>query len=904
MANVIKTVLTYQLDGSTRDFNIPFEYLARKFVVVTLIGVDRKVLTINADYRFATRITISLTKAWGPADGYTTIELRRVTSTTDRLVDFTDGSILRAYDLNVAQIQTMHVAEEARDLTADTIGVNNDGHLDARGRRIVNLANAVDDRDAVPFGQLKTMNQNSWQARNEALQFRNEAETFRNQAEGFKTESGTNAANTKQWRDDAKGFRDEAEQFKNTAGQYATSAGNSAGNAKDSEDEARRIAASIKAAGLIGYITRRSFEKGFNVTTWNEALLWEENGEYYRWDGTIPKNVPAGSTPESSGGVGLGSWVSVGDASLRTMLSSPSGSTLVGYRYKSEDSASVRNVADVLDERVSLWDFHCDPSGNVIQPGVIVDSRQYLQAAIDYLNANGGGTLHIPEGATWYLNSISTEAVAGHSGVIQLKSNVNIKLDGTIKVGAALASLPFQLFVGFDNGDPASSGNLEHCHIYGHGVIDFGGYAFTDTSHLRAGIAMGRSYDCSISGITFRNGDITWAITVGWNGFGKNCVVHHCTFDNLCQTDFNNDHTTVYVGCPYSGVSDCRFYNYSERAKVNACTVELHQNNQWYMDSVISGYTRGVYVVMHGNEAAGAGRYSYDHIVSGIRGNVTGQFCTVGAANENGGGHLSRVLVTGNNIRSPDVDSYKYTSSVFLYVGFTFTGTVDEDTSAIVVEGNNFYAPSTREDSYACFIAANSRGVKLSGNHFDCRRMVQCAGVSVDNFIWDRSNSIGFNHTGLRTGMNLFEMRAASFTNSVLDVALNQQDTSVFSVILFPPECDVSSSKISLDAGFTKNLTNTVVFQGNQQTGANVYVSYPATVSLTSYNTTGAVPFFSDTGYEWVTSAYLLDTVGGSNFSAPGSYSSKANGQLVGLGYADVGEVRTVSARLMLRRGL
>ncbi|AUV62662.1 tail fiber protein [Escherichia phage HZ2R8] len=185
MANVIKTVLTYQLDGSNRDFNIPFEYLARKFVVVTLIGVDRKVLTLNTDYRFATRTTISLTKSWGPADGYTTIELRRVTSTTDRLVDFTDGSILRAYDLNVAQIQTMHVAEEARDLTADTIGVNNDGHLDARGRRIVNLANAVDDRDAVPLGQLKTMNQNSWQARNETLQFRNDAEGFRNDAERF-----------------------------------------------------------------------------------------------------------------------------------------------------------------------------------------------------------------------------------------------------------------------------------------------------------------------------------------------------------------------------------------------------------------------------------------------------------------------------------------------------------------------------------------------------------------------------------------------------------------------------------------------------------------------------------------------------------------------------------------------
>ncbi|WP_152687712.1 phage tail fiber domain-containing protein, partial [Pseudomonas fildesensis] len=32
-----KTVLTYPLNGAQRDFPIPFEYLARKFVVVTLI---------------------------------------------------------------------------------------------------------------------------------------------------------------------------------------------------------------------------------------------------------------------------------------------------------------------------------------------------------------------------------------------------------------------------------------------------------------------------------------------------------------------------------------------------------------------------------------------------------------------------------------------------------------------------------------------------------------------------------------------------------------------------------------------------------------------------------------------------------------------------------------------------
>lgn len=238
MANVIKTVLTYNLNGSTRDFNIPFEYLTRKFVAVTLLGRDRKPLVMNTDYRFATRTTISTTKAWGPADGYTQIEIRRNTSATERLVDFTDGSILRAYDLNVAQIQTMHIAEEARDLTADTIGVNNDGDLDARNRKIVNLANAVNDRDAVPFGQLKTMNQNSWQARNEAQGFRNEAQRFRNEAEQFKNQASTSASGAATSRNEALTYRNQAEQFKNNAASSSTSASNSATAASNSQTAA------------------------------------------------------------------------------------------------------------------------------------------------------------------------------------------------------------------------------------------------------------------------------------------------------------------------------------------------------------------------------------------------------------------------------------------------------------------------------------------------------------------------------------------------------------------------------------------------------------------------------------------------------------------------------------------
>lgn len=69
-----------------------------------------------------------------------------------------------------------------------------------------------------------------------------------------------------------------------------------------------------------GYITMDSFEDGATLTLPNQALRHEANGEYYRWDGEFPKVVPAGSTPDSTGEVKLGAWVSVGDASLRSAL--------------------------------------------------------------------------------------------------------------------------------------------------------------------------------------------------------------------------------------------------------------------------------------------------------------------------------------------------------------------------------------------------------------------------------------------------------------------------------------------------------------------------------------------------------------------------------------------------------
>lgn len=155
MAIVVQTVRTYALDGSTKDFIVPFEYLARKFVQVSLLGTaGRKQLVLNSEFRFSTKNQVTLLQAWGTANGYDRVELRRHTSSTERLVDFTDGSILRATDLNISQIQAIHIAEEARDAALLALPQDDDGNLDAKNRRIVNLAPGINAKDAVNKQQL------------------------------------------------------------------------------------------------------------------------------------------------------------------------------------------------------------------------------------------------------------------------------------------------------------------------------------------------------------------------------------------------------------------------------------------------------------------------------------------------------------------------------------------------------------------------------------------------------------------------------------------------------------------------------------------------------------------------------------------------------------------------------
>ncbi|KPU03590.1 hypothetical protein AN697_17925 [Enterobacter cloacae subsp. cloacae] len=114
-----------------------------------------------------------------------------------------------------------------------------------------------------------------------------------------------------------------------------------------------------QAIAQYGWIPVGTFQVGATLTTPNQILKDTTDGEYYRWDGALPKVVPAGSTPGSAGGVGTGAWISVGDSSLRAMLSYYTGFVHIGGirgQVKTSEAGSLEqaiisaleNNADVL----------------------------------------------------------------------------------------------------------------------------------------------------------------------------------------------------------------------------------------------------------------------------------------------------------------------------------------------------------------------------------------------------------------------------------------------------------------------------------------------------------------------------------------------------------------------------
>lgn len=229
----------YTGDGSQETFAIPFPYLQRENIEVR-VSLDLTPYTWDDDN------TIRISPA--PANG-AVIEARRVTPRENRLVDFVDGSVLTETDLDLANLQTFYIVQEAIDIAGGTLELLSDGSYGAGGRRIKELGNPIENRDAVTKEWAETaMSSQLSQATAEkalAVAARVAAEAARDAAAGSASGAASSASTaTTQagladssraaaqaardaalayrdaaltYRNEAQGFRNEAETFKNNA---------------------------------------------------------------------------------------------------------------------------------------------------------------------------------------------------------------------------------------------------------------------------------------------------------------------------------------------------------------------------------------------------------------------------------------------------------------------------------------------------------------------------------------------------------------------------------------------------------------------------------------------------------------------------------------------------------------
>lgn len=102
------SIASYTGDGSTTNFAVPFPFINRTHVSVTVNG------TLTA-FTWITDGLIQITPAPVAAS---TVRVARSTSQATRLVDFQDATVLTEVDLDTANLQAFYMSQEAFDASA------------------------------------------------------------------------------------------------------------------------------------------------------------------------------------------------------------------------------------------------------------------------------------------------------------------------------------------------------------------------------------------------------------------------------------------------------------------------------------------------------------------------------------------------------------------------------------------------------------------------------------------------------------------------------------------------------------------------------------------------------------------------------------------------------------------
>ena len=141
--------VSYTANGNTNTFSFSFPYILTSHVKAYVDGVEDTSIT------FPTASSVQLSST--PANGAVVL-IQRITPSDARLVDFQDGSVLTSSDLDQSADQNFFLSQETSDNVQSKLGLNASDRFDALNKRIINLANPVDNQDAVTKHYLE----NTW----------------------------------------------------------------------------------------------------------------------------------------------------------------------------------------------------------------------------------------------------------------------------------------------------------------------------------------------------------------------------------------------------------------------------------------------------------------------------------------------------------------------------------------------------------------------------------------------------------------------------------------------------------------------------------------------------------------------------------------------------------------------
>ena len=138
--------VSYTADGNTSTFAITFSFIDSTHVKVFLDGVSTTAFTISGS---------NVVMNSNPANS-TVVLIKRETPTNARLVDFQDGSVLTESDLDKSADQNFFIAQEINDDSQGSMKLDNADRFDALNKRIINVADPVNNNDAVNKGFIST----------------------------------------------------------------------------------------------------------------------------------------------------------------------------------------------------------------------------------------------------------------------------------------------------------------------------------------------------------------------------------------------------------------------------------------------------------------------------------------------------------------------------------------------------------------------------------------------------------------------------------------------------------------------------------------------------------------------------------------------------------------------------